>query len=156
MASPGVRSVLLAARSLAVPQRANMYNNPYIARFKKRSQVTDGFHKTSTGLTGLFVNEHPHRSLTVVYSRILKALDQMPKDYAYRKFTEQIVKRRLALVQEENDIQQLEKKIGMGQIEEVIEQAEYELESARALLESKAWEPLVEEAPKNQWAWPIA
>ncbi|WKX89652.1 hypothetical protein Q1695_008922 [Nippostrongylus brasiliensis] len=49
----------------------------------------------------------------------------------------------------------LKEKIGMGQIEEVIEQAEYELEVARAILESKAWEALVEEAPKGQWNWPI-
>lgn len=86
----------------------------------------------------------------------------------------QIVKRRLALVQTETNMQELEKKIGMGQIEEVIEQvrerregggrqeenewlqAEYELEACRSIVDSKAWEPLVEEAPKNQWTWPVA
>ncbi|KJH48027.1 ETC complex I subunit region [Dictyocaulus viviparus] len=125
-----------------------MYENPYIARFKSRSKTT--------GLTGLFVNEHPHRTLTVVYGRILKALEQIPTTAAYRKYTEKIIKHRLALVQSENDIQTLEEKIGMGQIEEVIEQAEYELETARAIIESKAWEPLIEEAPKGQWDWPIA
>ncbi|GMT23904.1 hypothetical protein PFISCL1PPCAC_15201, partial [Pristionchus fissidentatus] len=154
MSSVGGR--LLSLRSLSTSSRVPMYNNPYIARFKERSVVSAGHHKKSTGLTGLFVNEHPHRSLTVVYSRILKALGQMPAGYAYRTFTEQIVKRRLALVQAETDIQELEKKIGMGQIEEVIEQAEYELEACRSILDSKAWEPLVEEAPKNQWTWPIA
>ncbi|CAB3405741.1 unnamed protein product [Caenorhabditis bovis] len=145
---------LRSAVSRATQQRG-MYENPYINRFKARSQVSDGFHKKSTGLTGLFVNEHPHRALTVVYGRILRALEQMPADAAYRKYTEQIVKQRLALVQAENDIQALEKKIGMGQIEEVIEQAELELETTRAILESKAWEPLVEGAPKNQWTWPV-
>lgn len=34
-------------------------------------------------------------------------------------------------------------------------QAEYELEATRAIIESRAWEPLVEEAPKGQWDWPI-
>ncbi|KAK5978635.1 ETC complex I subunit region, partial [Trichostrongylus colubriformis] len=110
----------------------------------------------TTGLTGLFVNEHPHRALIVVYSRILKALEQIPPSAAYRKYTEEIVKQRLALVQSEDSIPALEEKIGMGQIEEVIEQAEYELETARAIIESKAWEPLVEAAPKGQWDWPIA
>ncbi|VDM43902.1 unnamed protein product [Toxocara canis] len=136
-----------------------MYKNPYISRFKAKSKVTPGFYKQifqTTGLTGLFVNEHPHRALTVVYGRILRALEQMPVNAAYRKYTEQVIKRRLALVQEEPDIQRLEEKIGMGQIEEVIEQAEYELQATRAIVESKAWEPLVEKAPENQWKWPIA
>lgn len=32
----------------------------------------------------------------------------------------------------------------MGQLEEVIEQAEYELEAARSILNNRAWEPLVD------------
>ncbi|PIO52512.1 ETC complex I subunit region [Teladorsagia circumcincta] len=133
-----------------------MYRNPYIARFKERSKVSPDFYKKTTGLTGLFVNEHPHRTLNVIYCRILKALEQIPPSAAYRKYTEAIVKQRLALVQSEDSIPALEEKIGMGQIEEVIEQAEMELEAARAIIESKAWEPLVEPAPKGQWDWPIA
>ncbi|KAK6052716.1 ETC complex I subunit region [Cooperia oncophora] len=133
-----------------------MYRNPYISRFKDRSKVSPNFYKKTTGLTGLFVNEHPHRTLNVIYCRILKALEQIPASSAYRKYTEAIVKQRLALVQSEDSIPALEEKIGMGQIEEVIEQAEYELEAARAIIESKAWEPLVEAPPKGQWDWPIA
>lgn len=57
---------------------------------------------------------------------------------------------------QEPDIQKLEDKIGMGQIEEVIEQAEYELQTVRSMIDTKAWEPLVDAAPKNQWRWPIA
>uniref|UniRef100_A0A914ZRQ4 U6 snRNA-associated Sm-like protein LSm1 n=1 Tax=Parascaris univalens TaxID=6257 RepID=A0A914ZRQ4_PARUN len=145
-----------SARSVIISSYRTMYKNPYISRFKAKSKVTPGFYKQTTGLTGLFVCEHPHRALTVVYGRILRALEQMPVNAAYRKYTEQIIKRRLALVQEEPDIQRLEEKIGMGQIEEVIEQAEFELQATRAILESKAWEPLVEKAPENQWKWPIA
>ncbi|CAA92789.1 putative NADH dehydrogenase [ubiquinone] 1 alpha subcomplex subunit 5 [Caenorhabditis elegans] len=136
-------------------QQRSMYENPYINRFKARSKVSEDFHKKTTGITGLFVNEHPHRALTVVYGRILRALEQIPRDAAYRKYTEAVVKQRLALVQAENDIKKLEEKIGMGQIEEVIEQAEYELETTRAIVDSKAWEPLVESAPKGQWSWPV-
>lgn len=54
----------------------------------------------TTGLTGLFVNEHPHRSLKVVYGRILRALEQIPANAAYRIYTEEIVKHRLALVEQ--------------------------------------------------------
>ncbi|VDD96110.1 unnamed protein product [Enterobius vermicularis] len=132
-----------------------MYKNPYITRFKERSKVSPDHFKKGTGLTGLFVNEHPHHSLNVVYGRILRILQSMPESAAYRKYTEEIVKRRLALVEQEPDIQKLEEKIGMGQIEEVIQQAEYELQAARAILQSKAWEPLVEKPPEDQWKWPI-
>ena len=68
-------------------------------------------------------------------------------------------------------LQEAEAKIGCGQIEEVIIQAENELVLSRSILEwkvtspitimmsdtspSQAWEPLCEAAPENQWKWPI-
>ena len=62
---------------------------------------------------------------------------------------------RAALVKNEANIGELEKKINSGQIEEVIIQAENELKLSRKILEWKSWEPLVAEAPANQWKWPI-
>merc|ERR1712241_533610 len=50
---------------------------------------------------------------------------------------------RAAFVKNVTDVTELEKKINGGQIEEV------------KILEWKTWEPLVAEAPKNQWKWPI-
>ncbi|KAF1580377.1 UNVERIFIED_CONTAM: putative NADH dehydrogenase [ubiquinone] 1 alpha subcomplex subunit 5, partial [Eudyptes robustus] len=111
--------------------------------------------KKSTGLTGLWVNEQPHRTLTVIYGRILRTLENIPTNSPYRQNTEALVKHRLKLVEEEPDVFKLEEKIGMGQIEEVIQQAEYEVRTARAIVESKAWEPLVEPASEAQWRWPI-
>ncbi|KAE9554757.1 hypothetical protein FO519_002018 [Halicephalobus sp. NKZ332] len=134
----------------------SMYNNPYIFRFKKKNEVSPDFHKKTTGLTGLFVNENPHHTLKIVYGRILRALQQIPATAAYRRYTEEIINQRLSLVENEPDIEKLEDKIGMGQIEEVIEQAEYELQTTRAIIDSKAWEPLLESPPKNQWRWPVA
>ena len=71
-------------------------------------------------------------------------------------------------------MQKLEALIGMGQLEEVIQQvrcsylnfhictiyqhsfqAEYELETARMMKKYKPWEPLVEPAAEGQWRWPI-
>merc|ERR1712241_1295146 len=62
---------------------------------------------------------------------------------------------RAAFVKNVTDVPELEKKINGGQIEEVIIQAENELSLSRKILEWKTWEPLVAEAPKNQWKWPI-
>merc|ERR1719474_1343528 len=61
---------------------------------------------------------------------------------------------RAALVKNESNVGELEKKINSGQIEEVIIQAENELKLSRKILEWKSWEPLVAEAPANQWKWP--
>ena len=79
----------------------------------------------------------------------------MPLDYPYRKNTESLINERAAIIKKSSTIEEAEKKIGMGQIEEVIIQAENELVLSRSILEWKAWEPLCEEAPVNQWKWPI-
>ena len=90
-----------------------------------------------------------------MFSKNLRALAKMPLDYPYRKNTESIINERVAIMKQSNTIEEAEKKIGMGQIEEVIIQAENELVLSRRILEWKCWEPLAEEAPANQWKWPI-
>uniref|UniRef100_A0A914CJP9 NADH dehydrogenase [ubiquinone] 1 alpha subcomplex subunit 5 n=1 Tax=Acrobeloides nanus TaxID=290746 RepID=A0A914CJP9_9BILA len=135
----------------------SMYINPYLHYYnKKLKKVRPDYYKQTTGLTGLFVDDSPHRTLSTLYGRILRSLQQVPESAAYRKYTEPLVKQRLILVESEPDPQKLEERIGMGQLEEVIEQAEYELRTCRAIIDSKAWEPLVEQPPKGQWNWPIA
>ncbi|XP_053262260.1 NADH dehydrogenase [ubiquinone] 1 alpha subcomplex subunit 5 [Podarcis raffonei] len=114
-----------------------------------------GVLKKTTGLVGLAVCEAPHERLRVLYSKILAALDSMPKDASYRKYTENIVNERLDIVKTEPDVQKLERKINGGQIEEVILQAESELSLARKMVQWRPWEPLVEEPPSDQWKWPI-
>ncbi|XP_050792347.1 NADH dehydrogenase [ubiquinone] 1 alpha subcomplex subunit 5 isoform X2 [Gopherus flavomarginatus] len=109
----------------------------------------------TTGLVGLAVAENPHEHLRILYTKILAALQDIPKDAAYRKYTEQIVNERFNMVKTEPNVQKLEDKMKSGQIEEVIIQAESELSLARKMAQWKPWEPLVEEPPTDQWRWPI-
>ncbi|XP_075002918.1 NADH dehydrogenase [ubiquinone] 1 alpha subcomplex subunit 5 isoform X1 [Calonectris borealis] len=109
----------------------------------------------TTGLVGLAVAENPHERLRILYTKILGVLQNIPKDAAYRKYTEQIVNQRFNLVQKETDVQKLQDKLNSGHIEEVIVQAENELSLARKMIQWKPWEPLVEEPPSDQWRWPI-
>ena len=134
------------------------------------------YSKVVTGLTGLNVAKNPTHTLGVLYrydylrtyrarrgagyiyvffSKNLRALAKMPVDYPYRKHTESLINERVAAMKESSTIEEAEKRIGMGQIEEVIIQAENELMLARNILEWKAWEPLSEQAPANQWKWPL-
>lgn len=75
--------------------------------------------KLTTNLTRLAVAHNPHHQLGVLYSKTLRALAKMPTDYAYRKHTEQILNERAALVKSVACPNELEQKIGAGQIEEV-------------------------------------
>eukprot|EP00088_Acartia_fossae_P011050 TRINITY_DN15535_c0_g1_i1.p1 TRINITY_DN15535_c0_g1~~TRINITY_DN15535_c0_g1_i1.p1 ORF type:complete len:130 (+),score=37.53 TRINITY_DN15535_c0_g1_i1:38-391(+) len=111
--------------------------------------------KAFTGLTGMAVAKNPTHTLGVLYSKTLRACAKMPTDYAYRKETESLVNKRAEIIKNSANIMEAEKKIGMGQIEEVIIQAENELSLARDILEWRAWEPLAEKAPENQWKWPL-
>ncbi|XP_076061776.1 NADH dehydrogenase (ubiquinone) subunit ND-13B [Oratosquilla oratoria] len=111
--------------------------------------------KVTTGVCGLAVAKNPHHTLGVLYNKILGCLQKMPTDAAYRQYTENIIKERDAVVKTEPDVAKLEELINGGQVEELIVQAERELNLARKMLEWKAWEPLAQEPHKNQWKWPI-
>ena len=52
------------------------------------------------------------------------------------------------------DVADLERKIGCGQVEELILQAENELMLARKMLSWKPWEPLFTKPVPQQWTWP--
>ncbi|XP_062860146.1 NADH dehydrogenase [ubiquinone] 1 alpha subcomplex subunit 5 [Trichomycterus rosablanca] len=114
-----------------------------------------GLMKKTTGLVGLAVSQNPHERLRILYTKILGSLQTIPQDAAYRMYTEQLVTERFNLVKMEPDVEKLEKKINCGQIEEVIAQAELELILSRKMAEWKPWEPLIKDAPANQWKWPI-
>lgn len=118
--------------------------------------MASGALKKVTGLTGLKVATNPHHTLTVLYGKILRALQKMPESAAYRKNTEQIVKERAMIVETTPSAAEIEKKICCGQVEELIIQAENELMLARKMVTWQPWNKLVTEAPAEQWKWPPA
>lgn len=77
----------------------------------------------------------------------------------------------MQIVQAESDIAVIEKKIGCGQVEELIDQvggvlftieghhielsqAERELSLTSKMEEWRPWQPLLSDPPPNQWQWP--
>uniref|UniRef100_A0A673T166 NADH dehydrogenase [ubiquinone] 1 alpha subcomplex subunit 5 n=1 Tax=Suricata suricatta TaxID=37032 RepID=A0A673T166_SURSU len=105
----------------------------------------------TTSLVGLAVCESPQERLRILYTKIHDVLEQIPKNAAYRKHTEQITNEKLSMIKAEPDVKKLEDQLQCGQLEEVILQAENELSLARKMIQRKSWEPLVEEPPANQW-----
>ncbi|KAL1494318.1 hypothetical protein ABEB36_009933 [Hypothenemus hampei] len=112
--------------------------------------------KRTTGLTGLAVSKYPHQKLGVLYGKILRTLQKIPETAAYRKHTEAVIKERAEILRTTPIVEEAEKKINCGQLEEVIIQAENELNLARKMLTWKPWEPLARPPPPNQWLWPPA
>ncbi|XP_050411716.1 NADH dehydrogenase [ubiquinone] 1 alpha subcomplex subunit 5 [Patella vulgata] len=108
-----------------------------------------------TGLTGLEAARHPHQVLKVLYEKINMTLQKMPAEAGYRKHTEAVISERMALVQSETDVEQLERKVNNGLVEQLILQARRELSLSRKMLQWRPWEPLIGQAPPNQWKWPL-
>ncbi|XP_076657273.1 NADH dehydrogenase (ubiquinone) subunit ND-13B [Halictus rubicundus] len=110
--------------------------------------------KKTTGLTGLAVSENPRRELTLIYTKIMKALAGLPAESAYKKHTEALIRERNSIVEQNEDVAAIEQKIGCGQVEELILQAQKEFVLAEKMSVWKPWESLIEEAPRHQWTWP--
>jgi NADH dehydrogenase (ubiquinone) 1 alpha subcomplex subunit 5 len=83
--------------------------------------------KTTTGIVGLDVVPNAREVLIGLYTKTLKEIEGVPSDEGYRKAVESFTKHRLQICQQEEDWEQIEKKIGCGQAEELIEEAEDEL-----------------------------
>ncbi|XP_035873860.1 NADH dehydrogenase [ubiquinone] 1 alpha subcomplex subunit 5-like [Phyllostomus discolor] len=93
-----------------------------------------GLLKKTTGLVVLVVCESLHERLRILYTKILDVLEQIPKNAAFRKYTEHITNENLDMVKAEPDVKKLEDQLQGGQIEEVILQAENELSLARKMM----------------------
>ncbi|XP_058810248.1 probable NADH dehydrogenase [ubiquinone] 1 alpha subcomplex subunit 5, partial [Phymastichus coffea] len=110
--------------------------------------------KHTTTLTGLHIDKNPRRSLSILYGKLIRALQKLPTSYQYRQFTETLIKNRASIVTNMNSIEEIEEKINSGKIEDLCLQAEKELQLVRNILEWKCWESPINRVVVNQWSWP--
>ncbi len=57
----------------------------------------------------------------------------------------------MATVEGTDDLQEIERIVGCGQVEELIQQAKTELSLVQRMKTWKPWEPLEEPEPEKQW-----
>ncbi|KAJ3683029.1 hypothetical protein LUZ60_013256 [Juncus effusus] len=95
--------------------------------------------KETTGIVGLDVVPNAREVLIGLYSRTLKEIEAVPEDEGYRKAVESFTKHRLQICQQEDDWEQIERKIGCGQVEELIEEAQDELKLIAKMIEWDPW-----------------
>ena len=104
-------------------------------------------------MTGIPVHPNPRPHLIQTYNKTLTALSRLPTHAVYRQATESFTKQRLAIVEGNEDVSQIENLIENGQIEELIIQAEDELKLIGKMEEWKPWEPLEVPIPEGQWQY---
>ena len=108
-----------------------------------------------TGFAGLPVIKEPHMELLRFYKKILRNLEKLPAESKYRTSTQQLIEGRKKIIESNPNPDDIEKKIGAGLCEELIEQAKHELDLIETMKEFKPWEPLEDKPPQNQWKWPL-
>lgn len=83
--------------------------------------------KDTTGIVGLDVVPNAREVLIGLYNRTLDEIKAVPEDEGYRKAVESFTRHRLKVCREEEDWEAIEKRLGCGQVEELIEEAQDEL-----------------------------
>lgn len=87
--------------------------------------------------------------MSELYQKTLEAVKEFPDTAAYRSNVEKITNYRLSVVNDNEDIDKIESILNVGQIQEVIEQAEDELELIPHMAEWKPWQLHDDEKPVN-------
>lgn len=95
--------------------------------------------KETTGIVGLDVVPNAREVLISLYAKTLKEIQAVPEDEGYRKAVESFTRHRLKVCQEEDDWETIEKRLGCGQVEELIEEARDELKLISHMIEWKPW-----------------
>lgn len=73
------------------------------------------------------------------YDETLAAVRVIPETSAYRQNVEKLTRYRMSVVEETTDLAQMEGKLGLGRMEEVLEQAEDELQLIPEMAREKPW-----------------
>ena len=84
--------------------------------------------KTSTGQVGVPVVVNAREVLIGLYQRTLHVVQDLPPEAEYRRTVERISKYRMKVCQENENVEDIENIIDSGIAEELIEQANDELE----------------------------
>ncbi|GLU24330.1 hypothetical protein SLE2022_402730 [Rubroshorea leprosula] len=95
--------------------------------------------KQTTGIVGLDVVPNAREVLIDLYTKTLNEIKAVPEDEGYRKAVESFTKHRLKVCQEEEDWETIEKSLGCGQVEELIEEARDELTLIGKMIEWDPW-----------------
>lgn len=95
--------------------------------------------KETTGIVGLDVVPNAREVLISLYNKTLKEIEAVPQDEGYRKAVESFTRHRLKVCQEEEDWETIEKRLGCGQVEELIEEAQDELKLISKMIEWNPW-----------------
>mmetsp|Transcript_32431 Transcript_32431/g.85120 ORF Transcript_32431/g.85120 Transcript_32431/m.85120 type:complete len:183 (-) Transcript_32431:418-966(-) len=96
--------------------------------------------KTSTGIVGLDVEPDAKPILLGLYAQTLTALEGVPASAEYRKVIEGYTKQRVAVLESTDDLAAIEAKIGGGQVEQLIQQAQDELSLIPTLIAARAFD----------------
>ncbi|KAI3929934.1 hypothetical protein MKW98_004088 [Papaver atlanticum] len=95
--------------------------------------------KETTGIVGLDVVPNAREVLISLYKKTLNEIKAVPEDEGYRKAVESFTTNRLRVCEEEEDWEQIEKKLACGQVEELIEEAQDELTLISKMIEWDPW-----------------
>ncbi|XP_010482661.1 PREDICTED: probable NADH dehydrogenase [ubiquinone] 1 alpha subcomplex subunit 5, mitochondrial [Camelina sativa] len=95
--------------------------------------------KETTGIVGLDVVPNARVVLIDLYNKTLKEIQAVPEDEGYRKSVEAFTRHRLSVCKEEEDWEVIEKRLGCGQVEELIEEARDELTLIGKMIEWDPW-----------------
>ncbi|KAJ9458062.1 putative NADH dehydrogenase 1 alpha subcomplex subunit 5 [Diplonema papillatum] len=97
--------------------------------------------KATTGFAGIPVEHRWRKKLIALYSRILDDIKMIPEDNAYRMVVEAIYREFLRIVSNvgDTDWRIVERKIGLGQVEQLVYYAMDERELVQAYCEWKLW-----------------
>ncbi|KAG6483964.1 hypothetical protein ZIOFF_060757 [Zingiber officinale] len=91
--------------------------------------------KETTGIVGLDVVPNAREVLISLYTRTLREIQVVPPDEGYRKAVESFTRQRLNVCLEEDDWEEIENRLGCGQVEELIEEAKDELTLISKMIE---------------------